>query len=338
MSGSFLPDEPPAAIWDEQATYASILLGAISYGVHITVFFLALYSLTRARKPHFKKWIIYVCLLFGLGTVNVCINMRFGQLVWIDNRGYPGGPFIYIVEQSGSRLLQGGNAESIIIPILTDGLLIYRCYALYHRWWIPILPTLALIGALACGILLDLQTAHPNSSLFTANTIDFSLPYFAISMGLNMLLSLLLVGRLLWMRHRLHQTLGSAYTRLYSTIAVIILESALPYALVSLVFIVLYGTNNTAAVMFIPLTVQLECISPMLIIVRVARGQAWTNETIRTSVAKHRARGKDPESPGYSQEQEMSVIRFSPGEAGVSTIPELTTGQKSASTLVGYRA
>jgi len=60
------------------------------------------------------------------------------------------------------------------------------------------------------------------------------------------------------MKYQLQKSFGSDYTRLYTTIATMILESALPYGLISFIFIVLYGTKNTAADLFIPLLIQVE--------------------------------------------------------------------------------
>jgi len=50
--------------------------------------------------------------------------MRFGQMVWIDNRNYLGGPYGYLMEQEGNTLLTAGDAESILVSFLTDGLLV----------------------------------------------------------------------------------------------------------------------------------------------------------------------------------------------------------------------
>jgi len=50
--------------------------------------------------------------------------MRFGQMVWIDNRNYPGGPYRYLMEQEGNTLLTAGDAESILVSFFTDGLLV----------------------------------------------------------------------------------------------------------------------------------------------------------------------------------------------------------------------
>jgi len=50
--------------------------------------------------------------------------MHFGQMVWIDNRSYPGGPYAYLVQQEGNTLLTAGDAESILVSLLADGLLV----------------------------------------------------------------------------------------------------------------------------------------------------------------------------------------------------------------------
>ena len=199
----------------------------------------------------------------------------------------------------------------------------------------------------ACGILLTLQASHPKSSLFTKNTLVFSLPYFALSMSLNVLLTVLLIWRLIYMRHQLKKSLGSDHTRLYTTLATMILESALPYGLISFIFIVLYGTKNTAADLFIPLLVQVEvshcprskrlltsitnlkCISPMIIILRVARGQAWDNKTVSADHLSSRevVGGRKPSGLGRRYKtQEISTMQFSSGETELSS--EQITAQK----------
>ena len=129
-------------------------------------------------------------------------------------------------------------------------------------------------------------------------------------MGLNILLTGMFVTRLLYMRHKIASTLGSRHGETYTNIAAMILESATPYGIISFIFLVLYTTNNTAALLFIPLLVQVQvgdfsveimiirlilisqCISPILIILRVARGRAWTNDTISNSNLSRLKSGK----------------------------------------------
>lgn len=75
-------------------------------------------------------------------------------------------------------------------------------------------------------------------------------------MALNIFLTLLLIFRLLYMRHQLRTTIGPQYGRMYTSIATMVLESALPNALISFVFVVLYAIHNPAANILLPLQVQ----------------------------------------------------------------------------------
>lgn len=321
MTNPYGPNEPAAAIWYERADMAGVDIGGIAYGVHISVFFMCAYHLLKKRTGRYKFWLLFIFVLFGLGTVNVAFDMHFSQSTWIDDRNFPGGPFAWSTRRPRRPLLTGGNAESILISFLADGLLIYRCHVLYDTWWLLVIPILALFASLACGILLTIQTSHPGPGLFGSDAINFGLPYFALSMGLNMLLTIILISRLLYMRYRINKTLGSEYTRLYTTIAVMLFESALPYGLISLVFLILYGSGNIAASLFLPLLVQVECISPMVIILRVTRGKAWSKETISPDElttlrfrVQHNPAMASSTMHADQTSGEGSVIMFKPGE------------------------
>jgi hypothetical protein len=64
------------------------------------------------------------------------------------------------------------------------------------------------------------------------------------------------------MRHEVTKALGKNHGRLYLGVATILFESSLPYGIVSFILIVLYGIQNTAALLFIPLFEQVE-VSPL---------------------------------------------------------------------------
>lgn len=108
------------------------------------------------------------------------------------------------------------------------------------------------------SVLTVVAAARPGSALWTATTLEVSVPYWGLSMALNIALSLLLILRLLSMQRTLRQVLGEDYARVYAKIVSMSVESALPYALVSFVFIVLYGIQNNAYILFIPILVQVQ--------------------------------------------------------------------------------
>ncbi|KNZ78859.1 hypothetical protein J132_09542 [Termitomyces sp. J132] len=273
------------------------------------------YILQSGKPAAWKcKWLLYVTALFSLACVNVALNIRFNELVYIDNRGYPGGPLAFLLQQQAVPVNIAGNSETIVISFLSDALLIYRCFIVYQRWWVIVIPAIMWIASTVFAVLFTIQAALPQSSLWAQKTLDFALPYFSIVMALNALLTILLVGRLLYMRRKIASVLGGEHGRMYSHIATTLLESAVPYGLVSFVFIILYGTKNTVANLFIPFLAQLAAISPTLIVLRVARGFDMNNETFaKQEPLKIKFQHKTPESStdnGADGSQEVSMAVF----------------------------
>jgi len=305
-------------LWLEQVNNTAVYLGAIAYGVTIAVYFICVYYLRVNKTRGNWRWLVFVTVLFALATVNIALNIRFAQAVYILNRGYPGGPLAYLLEQQAVPTNIAGNAEAVVIAFLSDGLLIYRCFVVYRRWWVIVIPILMWLSSIALLVLFNLQAALPNSSLWANSTLNYSVPYFSVVMALNILLTLLLVGRLLYMRHKISKALGSQHGRTYTHVATMLLESAAPYGIISFIFIVLYGKNNIAANLFIPLWVQLGTIAPIFIVLRVTRGYAWSNETI--------------------SEGALSDIRIGKGSAGSTTAANGSRSNGSNTTTMAFKA
>jgi uncharacterized iron-regulated membrane protein len=113
----------------------------------------------------------------------------------------------------------------------------------------------------------------------------------------NVLLTLLIAGRLLWMSGRVNRALGKHHARKYTSIAAMLVECALPYSAVGLAFIVAYAIGHPLEEPLIAALSQLvvrsnptytvptslithqQCITPELIIWRVATGRAWAGNT-----------------------------------------------------------
>jgi hypothetical protein len=97
-----------------------------------------------------------------------------------------------------------------------------------------------------------------------------------VLMALNLLLTFLLVIRLLYMRRQMEKYMGTQYGRTYLGIATMVVESALPFGILSIIFLVLFGRQDPAQNLFIPLLVQLEVSSATWLGSRVAETNALT--------------------------------------------------------------
>ena len=113
-------------------------------------------------------------------------------------------------------------------------------------FWYPIaiIPLLALLASTALSILVVYQSSRPNAGLWTTITISVTVPYFAISIGLNIAMTLAIAGRMLYMRRTVISVLGPEHARLYTSVASMFIESGAVYSVLGLIFLVSYARGS----------------------------------------------------------------------------------------------
>lgn len=145
-----------------------------------------------------------------------------------------------------------------------------------------------------------IASSAPNEFLLKGRPAQFGTAWTSLSVAFNIIVTSIISIKLLIAYRRLRAVTSPEYAEIYAGVAAILIESALPYALFGFIFSVLYGLNNVSslgfAVVWIGFTVSasllavlneivltIDCrkgISPQLIILRVAMGTAWAQDTI----------------------------------------------------------
>jgi hypothetical protein len=75
--------------------------------------------------------------LLILLTFATATNLLQGQLMWINHRDYPGGPYAYFLSTTDSWFETLGTATDVVANIMADALLVYRCYVVWSgSFWI----------------------------------------------------------------------------------------------------------------------------------------------------------------------------------------------------------
>jgi hypothetical protein len=89
----------------------------------------------------------------------------------------------------------------------------------------------------------------------TTATNDFGTPYFAVSISLNVLLTLMIVTRLILHIRNVRNTMGDTHKTgsLYRTIIVMLIESSALYAVIFLLFIGPNAADNALGNTFWPI-------------------------------------------------------------------------------------
>ncbi|KZV89597.1 hypothetical protein EXIGLDRAFT_751066 [Exidia glandulosa HHB12029] len=296
---TWAPNEPADALWNERSYMAGILIGAVAYGVHATLFFITLQLLWARKRSSWRdwNWIAYILVLFILSSIANGTQFKFTQQIWIDMRNYPGGPSAVIIEQQTQMAAVWCVGAYIVNNWLQDGLIVYRFSVFYgRRSPFLIVPAILFLANVAVSLAFIVSMSH--ESFFGEAGVHLLTSYFSISVGLNVICTAAIVGKL-WNMHRRLRRVGGG-TGKHFTAAAMLIESAFLYSAVGIMFLIPWGLEDPVQNLFLPTLGQVESIAPLLIIMRVAQGEAWTVKT--------------------ATQFEMSLMGGRGGQTGIETV------------------
>lgn len=88
--------------------------------------------------------------------------------------------------------------------------------------------------------------------------VQITLAYYVMSLALNVIVTLLIVGRLLHFRRRIVRALGPDHVSTYANIVSILVESASLYSVFALLFLVPFGLGNNLGNVFLQTVSQVQ--------------------------------------------------------------------------------
>ncbi|EJD37909.1 hypothetical protein AURDEDRAFT_173048 [Auricularia subglabra TFB-10046 SS5] len=299
-SQGYLPvEETPAELYIERTNFNALPLEGYLCGIEFVLTVIALHYLVTGKPWRKVEWgmVIYTMLLFTGSTIYMAAGSQWAENMFINDRNYPGGPVGYYVAAYNTPLIVVGNAAYIFNSFLSDGLLMYRTWIVYDRnWLIVAFPLLTFAGSTAMSILATYQLAQPTAQFFSHTGLSLTLPYFSLSIALNLILTLMIATKLLLARRHLMSILGKEHAQIYVGVVAMMVrrvlwtvhlvdqrvqvESAALYAVFSVMFIATYPLNNSLFNDCLAIQAQIMCIAPLLIMIRVARGRAYSQEAI----------------------------------------------------------
>ena len=103
--------------------------------------------------------------------------------------------------------------------------------------------------------------ALTNTSVF--GTVNLTLGFWCFSLALNVIATVLIVGRLVYHRYQLKRVLGSQHAGHYTSFIATVVESELLYTCYLILYIVPFILNNTLVNAFIqgPSVIQVRLLS-----------------------------------------------------------------------------
>lgn len=107
------------------------------------------------------------------------------------------------------------------------------------------------MSSIALGTIWTLQSTMPGLSMYAPNPLAWGTSYYAVSLGINILLTILIIVRLLMYRRTVMATLPAEHAKHYVSLATVIVESAALYSVAAVLFLITYAVNNPSNQVFL---------------------------------------------------------------------------------------
>ncbi|KAJ8514883.1 hypothetical protein ONZ45_g7629 [Pleurotus djamor] len=264
-------------------------LACILYGVFLCFAIRNIYMLRSRSYPLLMAFTVFTLCVT---TIYMGVALNYSQKSLIDNPTDPGLLAIWpqvVVDSTFS-----------INTWCTDAFLLYRCYVVWMgplQIPVMILPVLIYTASVATSVALLVFSSHPGASYSSDLVQAFGASNWSLSLALNIILTLLISGRLLWHRARIQKVIGHRHGQVYTTIMAISIESAALYAAFEIIVLAVFLTNNPTENVFFPVAGNIQVCSsnypyplminklnepkvivPQFIIMRIAQGLSFTTQ------------------------------------------------------------
>ncbi|KAJ7678483.1 hypothetical protein B0H17DRAFT_1235718 [Mycena rosella] len=267
----------------ERSWYIGNAFFAILYGLQISMFFQSVYYLSIGPGSRKSKtfYIGYSTVMLVLITFALACNQWFGEAMWIEHRDVEGGPAQFFADNIAAWYNTLGTSADVVANVLGDGLMLYRCYVFWeHVPLAMVLPSLLYLSSVAMGITMTIQSGLPGGDIFHGTTVNFGIPWVVLTIVFNILVTAMIAIRLLSMHSRANLVLGIDPTKRYTGLLAILVESALPFTLLGIVYLATYAKQIPESLALAGIWGAFVSLSPQAIILRVAMGAAFTREMV----------------------------------------------------------
>ncbi|KAF7312205.1 hypothetical protein MIND_00233400 [Mycena indigotica] len=269
----------------ERSWYIGNTFFAILYGLQLSMYLQSMYHLNvdtanlKAKRSSKVFYMAYSSLLLVLITIAFAANLWFGEAMWIEHRDIEGGPVEFFGENIAAWYNTFGTAADVTANVLGDGLMLYRCFIFWgHMKLAMVFPTLIYLASVAMGITTTIQSGLPNGNFFQGVTVNFGIPWLVLTIVFNILVTAMIVARLLWVQNKMSSVLGTDVSKRYTGLLAVLVESALPFTVLGIVYLALYIRNLPEALSLADIWGAVVALSPQAIILRLAVGAGWTKD------------------------------------------------------------
>ncbi|KAF5356844.1 hypothetical protein D9756_006800 [Leucocoprinus leucothites] len=289
----------------------STTLSGLFYGIGFSLYCLCAHFLYRShsRKPYQRRHItfslVHATVLIILATIYLVLTTQTIHISFIYHNDFPGGPVAYQETVLHSQpIYYISTIASFSLGILTLAIQIWRLRVIWSgtRYAVVIVSfaILLFIGFITFTAISITVWSLPANPISDNAAISISISAYAFGSATTIFVTLLVSVRLILIRRRHLKLLGpSESTQQYMNIVAILVESYALESAWSLTTTLLVAIDsNPVNVLFFQCENFVRVIAYFLVLYRVSRGSAWSQQTEQhlTSLCWNRDGGETSET------------------------------------------
>ncbi|KAG9316966.1 hypothetical protein JVU11DRAFT_1146 [Chiua virens] len=213
----------------QNAVYVGINLEGILYGVELVLYFMTMHRLLAHEGQRTTSDVFYAVfssvMLLNV-TIWISTQASFGQHMWLLNADFPGGPNAYWAAHISDWTMELGTTAMVVLQLMTDGLMIYRCWMVWNSYRIIIVPSIVWIVTLVLGIAVIWVNSTKGGIEFQTFASQICMAYYGVATPLTVILTSMICYRMLWFGRQLEAHLGHEYASPYFAIVSLVVEDS----------------------------------------------------------------------------------------------------------------
>ncbi|KAK7045943.1 hypothetical protein VNI00_006938 [Paramarasmius palmivorus] len=240
------PDNEPRDLWLQRFRLDGMVLAAFVYGIYFLLSIQASIVVRRSRRSsRLGKWkarllYLYIIATLLLSTLGFACNARYTEDIWINmaHKGTPEDLIEYELDFWWNRVAMASDFVMIWVMYL---LLLYRCFVIWN-YYVGVVVGLVVVYLGVIGLSIAVMHCAQLKAVFI--NIKAEVAFLALSCIFNLLYTILISIRLLTVRKRVIDALGSAHAKSYTSLMAILVESAALYFVFGVVFVFAFGFKS----------------------------------------------------------------------------------------------
>ncbi|KAL0062149.1 hypothetical protein AAF712_010991 [Marasmius tenuissimus] len=256
-----------------EANFLALVLESLLYGSFCVLFVAALWAIFTKRRLVNYKLLSTLVAMWVLSTVHLILDVIRAKAAFIDAQPLEGTPgsLLYYLDLS-NPLQAAKTAVYVTLTLVGDGFMIYRCYVVWGKWYMAVLPAMMLCGTgvAGYGATYAFSQAAPGAQVFLPAIVPWVTSFIALTFSTNIICTALIVVRILSIQRSIGRLSGtSSRINLSLKAIVIVTESAALYSASVLSLLVSYTLGSNGQYTVLDLTSPLIGIVFTFIILRV---------------------------------------------------------------------